>query len=86
MKQRVYFLRWGMTTDISFTSRSTGSFPLAATAFEDEEWPFVPFEGPSSSRRFLEAGSEEDGGARVATWREIWLNSSIYGSLTEIST
>jgi hypothetical protein len=67
VKQRVYFLRWGITTDMSFTSRSTGSFPLAAAAFEDEEWPFVPFEGPSSRRRFLEAGSEEDDGASEAT-------------------
>jgi hypothetical protein len=77
VKQRVYFLRWGMTTDMSFTSRSTGSFPLAAAAFEYEEWPFVPCEGPSSRRRFLEDGSDEDGAARLATWREIWLNSSM---------
>ena len=77
MKQSVYFLRWGITTEMSFTSTSTGSFPLAAAPFADLEWPFVLFEGPSSSLRFLEAGSEDDGAARLATWREIWLNSSI---------
>jgi len=77
VKQSVYFLRWGITTEISFTSSSTGSLPLAAVTFADLEWPFVAFEGPSSSRRFLEAGSEEDGAARLATWREIWLNSSM---------
>jgi hypothetical protein len=76
VRQSVYFLRWGITTEMSFTSSSTGSLPLAAAPFADLEWPFVAFEGPSSSRRFLEAGSE-DGAARLATWREIWLNSSM---------
>lgn len=37
VKQRVYFLRWGTTTEISFTSKSTGTFPLAAAAFDGAE-------------------------------------------------
>lgn len=76
MKQSVYFLRWGITTDISFTSRRAGSLPLANPPFEGAEWPFVPFDGPSSNLRFLEAGSEEEV-VRLATWVEIWLKSSM---------
>lgn len=71
VKQSVYFLRWGITTEISFTSRSMGSLLLAAAEFAVLAWPFVLFGGPSSSLRFLEAGSEEDGTARLVMWREI---------------
>lgn len=64
MKQRVYFLRCGITTEISLISRRTGSLLLAGA-----ELPFilvttfVPFEAgregtPSSNRRFLDADSE----------------------------
>lgn len=70
--QRVYFLRWGTTTEISLISRRTGSLPLAgATLFAAGREAI-----PSSRRRFLDEGSD-DGGVRVQTCKEIWLNNSI---------
>jgi len=61
VKQRVYFFRCGITTDMSFISRRTRSFPVAAAPTVLLA-PFAPFwagrtEMPSSSRRFFEAGS-----------------------------
>lgn len=76
MKHKVYFLRWGITTEISLISSRTGSLLLAGTV------PLgVPFAAgrdaiPSSKRRFLDTGSE-DVTVRFETWSEIWLNNSI---------
>jgi hypothetical protein len=75
-----------MTTDISLISSRTGSSPVAtlgpAAGSPDLGYPFVPFEAgllvsSSSKRRFFDAGSELEGGARLQTWREIWLKSSM---------
>ena len=77
MKQRVYFLRWGITTDISLISRRTGSLPLAGAEFAFTAASlFVPFlaglEGtPSSSRRFLDAGSAVELDMRLFICRDI---------------
>jgi hypothetical protein len=65
VNSKVYFFRWGMTNEISFTRSSTG--PLSATAAIAAPFrlvPIIPFEivligSPASSiLRFLEAGSE----------------------------
>ncbi len=86
MKQRVYFFRCGITTDISLSSSRTGSLPLATPVPVVEEAafvrPFVPFEAgllvsSSSSRRFFDEGSELGAGTRLHTWREILLKSSM---------
>lgn len=87
MKHKVYFFLCGITTEMSLISRRTGSFPLAGAEPEVAvpfclAFPFVPFVAgrfgrSSSRRRFFEAGSEVDGGVRLQTWREIWLNSSM---------
>ena len=84
MKHRVYFFLCGITAEISFISRRTGSFPLAAELAVpfDFAFPFVLFVADrlgrsSSRRRFLDAGSELGSAARVQTWREIWLKSSM---------
>jgi hypothetical protein len=86
VKHRVYFFRCGITTDISLSSRRTGSFALAARApaveGADLVSPFVPFEAgllvsSSSRRRFFAEGSELGAGTRLHTWREIWLKSSM---------
>ena len=68
MKQRVYFFRCGIMRDMSFTSRRTGSFPLAPplpvfVALLAVAIPLMSFwagrsGSPSSSRRFFVAGSE----------------------------
>jgi hypothetical protein len=87
VKQRVYFFRCGITTEMSLISRRTGSVALGGTEPEVAvpfafAFPFVPFvmwrfERSSSRRRFFEAGSKVDAGAKLQTWREIWLNSSM---------
>jgi hypothetical protein len=68
VKQRVYFFRCGITKEISFISRRTGSLPLAgivpapfvaACLFAPGE--AVLFGISSSRRRFLEEGSEDVG-------------------------
>jgi len=71
VKQRAYFFRWGMTTEMSLISRRMGSLPLAGAdpVPFDLVCSFAPFVTdrsgtPPSSRRFLEAGSELDNGAR----------------------
>jgi hypothetical protein len=73
VKQRVYFFRCGITTDMSLISRRTGSLPLAGegTVPFDLECPFALFVAgqsgtPPSRRRFLEAGSEYEGLGRGA--------------------
>ena len=88
MKQRVYFFRWGITTDISLISRRMGSLPLAGAdpLLFEMACPCVPFAmdrsgTPPSRRLFLEAGSELDRGARPQMCREIWLNNSIYAGV-----
>jgi hypothetical protein len=48
VKQSVYFFRWGITREMSFTSRKTGSFPLAPAlpileVLPEVACPFVPF-------------------------------------------
>lgn len=82
VKQRVYFFRWGMTTEISLISRRMGSFPLAGAEPFEGVWPFVPVAGrlgtPSSRRRFLEAGSELDSSNRPQMYVEMALKSSLY--------
>ena len=78
VKHRVYFFRWGITRDISFISSKTGSLAVATgpTAVLLEPFKglsivlFALFEAgrlasPSSMRRFLEAGSEEETGKRL---------------------
>jgi hypothetical protein len=86
VKQSVYFFRCGITREISLSSSRTGSLPLATpvpvvegAAFAK---PFVPFEAgllvsSSSRRRFFDEGSELGARARLHTWREIWLKSSM---------
>jgi hypothetical protein len=71
VKQRVYLFRWGITTEMSLISRRIGSLPLAGAdpVPFDLACPFAPFVTdrsgtPPSRRRFLEAGSELDKGAR----------------------
>ena len=66
--------------EISLISRSTGSSAFAGA--ELKAWPFVPFEAagrtaiPSSSFRFFEAGSDDEG-ARLQMCCDIVLNSSM---------
>jgi hypothetical protein len=62
VKQRVYFFLWGMTTEISFISNKTGSFPLAGALAASSELLLAPFgallvASVSSRRRFFAAGS-----------------------------
>lgn len=68
MKQRVYFFRCGITKEISFISRRTGSLPLArmVPAPFAAARLFAPVEAflfgiSSSRRRFLEECSEDVG-------------------------
>jgi hypothetical protein len=68
VKQRVYFFRCGITKEISFISRRTGSLPLArmVPAPFAAARLFAPVEAflfgiSSSRRRFLEECSEDVG-------------------------
>jgi hypothetical protein len=71
VKQRIYFFRWGITREMSFISRRTGSLPLAGEPLE-VACPFGAGRDAMLSlrRRFLVAGSE-DRGARLQTCRDI---------------
>lgn len=84
VKQSVYFLRCGITTDMSLISSRTVSVLFAVAELEPASpfvvaWPFVAGRLARSSRRlFLLAGSEALSSAvRVQTCCDIWLKSSI---------
>jgi hypothetical protein len=73
VKQSVYFFRWGITIDMSFTSSRTSSLLLASCPFDRPFCP-VPLAGRegtcSSNRRFFDTGSE-DSGIVLHTWSDI---------------